>query len=94
MYSLEIIKRFNAEEQPSPPDRELCYHPRILALAGEVDRLPVDGEYRRWLRHSVWRYADQIIARPEPPQGGGWDDLEALQQVAMADAMEAGLHTR
>jgi hypothetical protein len=91
MFSLEIIKRINAEMQPVQPDFALRYHPRIVDLKRIVNRLPVDKEYRRWLRHSLWRYVDQIVARPEYPPEEGWDDLEALQQVALGDWNEASL---
>ena len=92
MYSLEILTRINAELPPLQPPNELRLHPRIVALTHIVNRLPVDKEYRRWLRHSLWRYADQIIARTEPPSNEGWDDLEDLQQVSLGDWNEANLH--
>jgi hypothetical protein len=89
MYSLKIITRINAEAPKASPDFALRYHPRILELRRIVEQLPVDKEYRRWLRHSLWRYADQIVARPVYRAGEGWDDLEALQQLALGDWMEA-----
>lgn len=92
MYSLEILKRINAAEQQPAPPYELRFHPRIVALTRIVNQLPVDKEYRRWLRHSLWKYADQIIARVEPAHDEGWDDLEDLQQVSMGDWNEASLH--
>ncbi len=91
MYSLEVIKRINAIDQPALPPYELRFHPRIVELARNINDLPVDQEYRRWLRHSLWHYADQIIARPEYQPGEGWDNLEALQQVALGDWNEAML---
>ena len=93
MYSLEIITRLNAAEQPAQPPYELCFHPRLLILRHQVNTLPVDQEYRRWLRYSLWKYAEKIIAREEPPPDQGWDDLEALQQVALGDWNEAMLQS-
>ena len=91
MYSLEIIQRINTENQPAQPSYELLFHPRIVALRHQVNGLPVDSEYRRWLRHSLWKYAEQIVARVEPPPDEGWDDLEDLQQVTLGDWNEASL---
>lgn len=91
MYSLEIIQRMNSEDLPAQPPYELRFHPRIVALRHQVNGLPIDSEYRRWLRHSLWKYAEQIIAREEPPADQGWDDLEGLQQVTLGDRLEASL---
>lgn len=85
MFSLEIIKRINASEQRPAPPYNLRFHPRIVALTRIVNQLPVEKEYRHWLRHSLWKYADQIIARTEPSPNEGWDDLEDLQQVSLGD---------
>ena len=91
MYSLEIIQRINAANQPAQPPYELRFHPRIVALRHQVNGLPIDSEYRRWLRHSLWKYAEQIVARVEHPPEEGWDDLEELQQVSLGDWNEAHL---
>jgi hypothetical protein len=91
MYSLEIIKRINAADPKPAPFYELRFHPRIVALTRIVNQLPVNKEYRRWLRHSLWLYADQIIARVEPAHDEGWDDLEDLQQVTLSDRMAASM---
>jgi len=91
MFSLEILSRINAEVLAPTPPYALRLHPRIVALTRIVNQLPVDKEYRRWLRHSLWKYADQIIARTEPPPNEGWDDLEDLQQVSLGDWNEANL---
>lgn len=37
---------------------------------------PVDPEYRRWLRHSLWKYGEEIISRDEAPPDEGWNDLD------------------
>ena len=92
MYSLEILNRINAEAPPTQPPYEQRLHPRIVALTRIVNQLPVDKEYRRWLRHSLWKYADQIIARPEVRPLEEMDDLEDLQQVSLGDWNEANLH--
>ena len=91
MHSLEIIQRINAEIQPAQPPYELRFHPRIVALRHQINALPVDTEYRRWLRRSLWKYAEQIIAREVRNPDQGWDDLEDLQQVALGDWNEASL---
>lgn len=92
MFSLETLLRINAEVQGLAPAYELRLHPRIVALTRTLNALPVDKEYRRWLRHSLWKYAAQIINRPEPLPSEGWDDLEDLQQVSLGDWNEANLH--
>lgn len=92
MHGFETTKRINAEVQAPKLLNELRLHPRIVALTRAVNALPVDKEYRRWLRHSLWLYADQIIERIEPSYDEGWDDLEALQQAALGDWNEAMLH--
>ena len=91
MYSLEIILRMNSEDRPALPPYELRFHPRLVALRHQVNALPVDPEYRRWLRRSLWKYSEQIIAREEPAPEEGWDDLEDLQQVTLGNRMEASL---
>lgn len=91
MYALEIIRRINAEVRPAQPDPELMFHPIILDLRRTVNALPVDSDYRRWLRYTLWQNAAWFIDRIEPPQEEGWDNLEALQQAALGSMMEASL---
>lgn len=91
MYALEILQRINAETQPEQPDPELMFNPVILALRRTVNALPVDTEYRRWLRYTLWQNAAWFIGRVEPACGEGWDNLEALQQAALGNMMEASL---
>lgn len=89
MYGLDTLARLNSgRPEPELPGHRLRFHPRIVALRRQVTRLPVDHVYRCWLIRSLNHYADQIVARD---QHAGWDDLEALQQVALGDAMEARL---
>ena len=64
----------------SPPDA------RLARLRESLANLPVIPAYRSALLASVDRYADQILGRPE--FGAGWDDLFAIQQVTLGDAME------
>ena len=89
MHSLETILRINAVRQTPPPAYELRLHPKICALRREIDALGVSAEYHRWLRYALWRYADQLVDREEPPADEGWSNFEALQQVALADRGEA-----
>ncbi len=92
MYSLEIINRINAAEQQPVPPYELRLHPRIVAVTHFINELPVGNEYRRWLRRSVWKYADQLIARPEATTPEEMSDVELIQQVSLGDWNEANLH--
>lgn len=66
----------------------LSDHPRIVLLRHQVSTLPVADEYKSALLHSVDIYADQILAKSEVPIDGGWDDLEAIQQVTLSDRVE------
>lgn len=91
MYSLEIINRINAEEQAPKPAYELRFHPRIVSITRFINELPVGNEYRRWLRRSVWKYANQILARPEATAPEEMDDFELIQQVSLGDWNEANL---
>lgn len=89
MWGLESIIRMNAGiKEPALPGHRLRCHPRIYTLYRQIAALPVDEEYRRWLFRSLNLYADQIIDRPVYAAGEDWDDLEAIQQVALGDAME------
>ena len=63
-------------------------HPRIVLLMDQVNALPVDDLYKNQLLSSIETYRDQLLERPEMPVDGSWDDLEALQQVTLSDAME------
>ena len=92
MYSLEITVRINAAVQQPTPLYELRLHPRIVAVARYINELPVGNEYRRWLRHSLWKYADQIIARPEATTSEELSDVELIQQVSLGDWNEANMH--
>ena len=93
MHSLETLHRLNHEAVAGKPAQDpLRHHPRIQALWTEVSRLPVDSNYRAALYRSLARYAPQIVSRPISPPEDCWDDLQALQQVTLADTMEAVLH--
>jgi hypothetical protein len=95
MHGLEILVRINSGvPQPELPGLRLRYHPRILELRQQVARLPVEEFYRRLLFRSINVYADQIVARPQYAPEEGWDDLEALQQVALGDWMESAMRAK
>ena len=87
MNGLETLRRINSEPHP------LHDHPRIVTLRESIRRIPVDGRHRSRLYHSLYKYADQIVARPVYGPGEGWDDLEALQQVTLGDLNERWLQT-
>lgn len=86
MHGLEIISRINDQRRPSP--HPLRLHPRIYALRQAIRGLSVSSEYMAWLYHCLYKYADQFVERPDYHPDDGWDDLEALQQVALGDRME------
>lgn len=91
MFNLEIIKRLNAAVTAPAPPYELRLHPRIVAVARFINEIPVSDEYRRWLRHSLWKYADQVLARPEATSPEEMGDFELIQQVSLGDWNEATL---
>ena len=63
----------------------LVDHPRIVLLRNDVLSLPVNEEYKNLLLQSIELYRDHIIDRPVYAPEEGWDDLEAIQQVTLAD---------
>ena len=66
-------------------------HPRLRTLAAHVLELPVPEDYRLSLLSSIVSYSEQIMARPYYLPGAGWNDLEALQQVTLADIYEEAI---
>jgi hypothetical protein len=78
----------DSETAPGLSDDSLSKHPRIVRLRQQVAALPVDQGYRSRLFHSIDFYAAQIISRPVYAPEEGWDDLEAVQQVTLSDAVE------
>lgn len=92
MHCLEIIIRLNSETQRRP--HMLRMHPRIYALRQGIRGMAVQGEYVSRLYAALYKHADQFIDRPHYKPGAGWDDLEALQQVALGDWMEESIKAR
>lgn len=92
MNGLETLARLNsiANREPHP----LAQHPRIHALRRQIRAMGVPSDYMARLYHSLYKYADQIVERPEYGPGEGWDDLEALQQVTLGDMNERWLRAR
>lgn len=86
MHCLEQIVRINCAEKREP--HPLRLHPRIYALRQSIRGMAVSSAYVAQLYNSLYRYADQIIARPHYRPEEGWGDLEALQQVTLADMLE------
>lgn len=86
MHALEQIIRMNNQQKPM--GHPLRLHPRILALRQQIRGMAISSEYVSRLYQSLYRYADQIVARPEVAFELAWDDLEALQQVTLGDWME------
>ena len=64
---------------------------RLAVLRQQVKTLPVDEQYRAALLINLERYWEAILKRPEYAHDEGWDDLEALQQVTLAQRMEQSL---
>ena len=89
MHGLEIITRINSENPPQP--HPLRLHPRIYALRRSIRGMAVSSEYASRLYAALYKYADQIVARPYYSRNEGWDDLDALQQVTLGDWMEESL---
>jgi hypothetical protein len=83
MHGLETLSRLN--EVACLPR---INHPRLAALSYSVWRLPVCNRYRTELLRSIDLYAEEFVTRPLYMPGEGWNDLEALQQVTLGDAME------
>ncbi|NOS75514.1 MAG: hypothetical protein HOP36_13495 [Methyloglobulus sp.] len=67
-------------------------NPRIALLIKQVNSLPVDDEYKSLLLDAIKNYREQILERPEIPIDGGWNDLEALQQVTLGDMLERSIN--
>lgn len=89
MHGLEILTRLNsAEKRQSHP---LRLHPRIWVLRQQIRGMAVASEYIAWLYHCLYKYADQIVVRPQYQSDKGWDDLEALQQLTLGEMNEAWL---
>lgn len=89
MHSLERIIRLNSAT--NPPPHPLYWHPRIAALRHSLGSLSIDEKYRARLRATLYRYAQDFTERPFYKPGEGWDDLEALQQTTLANALEDNL---
>ena len=64
---------------------------RINDLSKILDQLPIDPTYRECLQETLFLQADVLMARPKFASNGSWDDLEALQQMTLANAMERKL---
>jgi hypothetical protein len=66
-------------------------HPRIALLRSQVRSLPLDAHSRAVLLQSIEYFRDQIVARRVHARGECWDDLEAIQQVALSGMMEVSV---
>lgn len=53
--------------------------------------MAVSSEYVSRLYAALYKYANQIVARPHYAHDEGWDDLEALQQVTLGNWMEESI---
>jgi hypothetical protein len=87
----EIINRINAKVKAPTPPYELRLHPRIVEVTPFINELPVGNEYRRWFRRSLWKYADQVLARPESTTTEEMADFGLIQQVSLGDWNETML---
>ena len=67
---------------------------RILRLLDDLDALNIDHQYREVLEETVFLYPIALLSRPEIPGNMGWSDLEALQQLTLANAMERRLRRK
>jgi hypothetical protein len=91
MWDLDTLRQLNRAERYGPDHYAWRYHPRVVALQRAINQLPVPPGYRARLRLSLYRYAEQLVSRPEPLPQAGWTDLEALQQITLGEALEASL---
>lgn len=89
MHGLDQIIRINSAVKRVP--HPLRLHPRIYDLRRRIRGMAVGSDYVARLYASLYKYADQIIERPEFPPDEGWDDFEALQQVTLGDWMEESI---
>ena len=71
MWDLATLTRLNCADRLCPDQYALRHHPRIVALHGQLNALPINPGYRARLRLSIYRYADQFVSRPEPALGEG-----------------------
>jgi len=63
---------------------------RIERIRRHIANLRFDATTKDALYATLEKYRDQILARPlRIPADEGWDDIEALHQVALGDAIEA-----
>jgi hypothetical protein len=92
MNGLATLTRLNRAMDVEP--HPLAQHPRIQALRRQIREMGVPSDYMSRLYHSLYKYADQIVEKPEYGPGEGWDDLEALQQVTLEDMTERWLRAR
>lgn len=107
MHGLETLTRLNREpfvvdDNPlnnllrdadgnAVPGHPLRNHPRIRHLRAVISGMGLNGFFKSHLYDSLYRYADQIVARPAYRYGEGPGNLEALQQVSLGDLWERGL---
>lgn len=91
MATAKQVDKVWMELQSSNSNYGLDDHPRIVLLRSQVGSLPVPEDYKSHLLNSIDLYRDQLLARPEIPIDGGWDDLDALQQVTLGNMLERSL---
>ena len=92
MNGLATLTRLNRAKDLEP--HPLAEHPRIQALRRQIREMGVPSDYMARLYNALYKYADQIVDRPEYGPDEGWDDLEALQQVTLGDMNERWLSIR
>lgn len=68
--------------------------PRLSQLRDDLNALNIDHYYRDRLEEMLLLYPNAILDRPETTGCNAWTDLEALQQLTLAYAMEGRIRQK
>lgn len=68
--------------------------PRLSQLIDELNALNLDHFYRDRLEEMLLLYPNAILDRPGTTGCNAWTDLEALQQLTLAYAMEGRIRQK
>lgn len=63
-------------------------NPRLIKLRNDVYSLPVDSEYKRALLEAICIFGKDVMNNPENIADQEFDDLEMIQQLALAKSVE------
>ena len=68
--------------------------PRLSQLMDDLNALNIDHYYRDRLKEMLHLSPNAILDRPETTDCNAWTDLEALQQLTLANAMESRMRRK